>query len=176
MKHMKTCSDLKSLKDDYNDLTKEFTQSKISVKTLKKEAKELSSEHQKIVKKKDDIIEDLMRYKSEKSSEEKDLKVKQKKLKKKLKQVEALESKLKTLKDKSNRKEVTETDDCNNNDDVQSLNRHSLTTNSSMFTTTVSYNFPRDGQQVIPVHGVPLAPTAHEQVGPNQQQRLHRHP
>ena len=37
MKHMKTCSDLKSLKDDYNDLTKEFTQSKISVKTLKKE-------------------------------------------------------------------------------------------------------------------------------------------
>ena len=36
MKHMKTCSDLKSLKDDYNDLTKEFTQSNISVKTLKK--------------------------------------------------------------------------------------------------------------------------------------------
>ena len=128
MKHMKTCSDLKSLKDDYNDLTKEFTQTKISVKTLKKEAKELSSEHQKIVKKKDDIIEDLMRYKSEKSSEEKDLKVKQKKLNKKLKQVEERESKLKTLKDKSNRKEVTETDDCNNNDDVQSLNRHSLTT------------------------------------------------
>ena len=48
------------------------------------------------------------------------------------------------LKDKLNRKEVTETDDCNNNDDVQSLNRHSLTTNSSMINTTVSYNFPME--------------------------------
>ena len=85
-----------------------------------------------------------MRYKAEKSSEEKDLKFKQKKLSKKLKQVEERESKLKTLKDKLNRKEVTETDDCNNNDDVQSLNRHSLTTNSSMITTTVSYNFPME--------------------------------
>ena len=142
MKHIKTCSDLRRLKDDYDDLTKEFIQSKISTKTLKKEAKELSSEHQKIVKEKDDTIEDLMRYKAERSSEEKDLKVKQKKLNKKLKQVEVREIKLKTIKDNLNRKEVIETDDCNNNDDLQSLTRPSLTTNSSLFTTTVSYNFP----------------------------------
>ena len=120
--------------------------------------KELSSEHQKTVKKKGDIIEDLMRYKAEKSSEEKDLKFKQKKLNKKLKQVKVREIKLKTLNDNLNRKEVIETDDCNNNDDVQSLTRPSLTTISSLFTTTVSYNFPMDSKSFPSMvsHWLPL--------------------
>jgi chromosome segregation ATPase len=80
LKHIKTCSEFKSLKYDHDGLAKDFTQSKITIKTLKKEATELISELQKTAKKKNDIIEDLMKYKADKCSEERDLKIKQKKL------------------------------------------------------------------------------------------------
>ena len=98
LKHIKTCSEFKSLKDDHDGLAKDFTQSKITIKTLKKEATELSSEHQKTAKKKNNIIEDLIKYKADKCSEERDLKIKQKNLNKKLKQVEERECKLRTAK------------------------------------------------------------------------------
>ena len=126
IKHIKTCSEFKSLKDDHDGLTKDFSQSKITIKTLKKEATELSNENQKSAKKKNDIIEDLMKYKADKYSEERDLKIKQKKLNKKLKQVENHECKLRTANNNLKRKEVDEADADNNNDIVQNQTKPSL--------------------------------------------------
>ena len=144
LKHIKTCSEFKSLKDDHDGLAKDFTQSKITIKTLKKEATELISEHQKTAKKKNDIIEDLMKYKADKCSEERDLKIKQKKLNKKLKQVEERECKLRTAKNNLNRKEVDEADADNNNDIAPNQTKPSLASNSRLFTTAVTYSIPRD--------------------------------
>ena len=119
----------------------------------------MSSEHQKTAKKKNNIIEDLMKYKADKCSEERDLKIKQRKLNKKLKQVEERECKLRTAKNNLNRKEVDEADADNNNDIVQNQTKPSLASNSRLFTTAVTYSIPRDSSSShsmvsrwLPVH------------------------
>ena len=115
MKREKTCIELKKVKNEVEDLKKEINQSSVFIKTLKKEAKEADSQHQKTVKKKDDTIHNLQVYKSEKQSEERDLKTKEKKVKKKMKNLEELEAKLCLLKKDLNRVEVKV--EPNNNDD-----------------------------------------------------------
>ena len=52
---------------------------------MKKQLKEINSQHNKILKMKDKTIENLNKFKSAKDAEERDLKVKQKKINKKLK-------------------------------------------------------------------------------------------
>ena len=105
-KHIKTCSDYKTFRDDYDDLAKEVNQSKLVIKTLRKESKELSSEHLKVVKKKDLELENLARFKILKNSEEREFKTKEKKLARKLKQAEERERKLNVLKSDLNDNEV----------------------------------------------------------------------
>jgi hypothetical protein len=115
MRHEKTCIELKNVKSTVENLKKEMNQSSVIIKTLKKEAKEADSQHQKIVKKKDDTIHNLQVYKSEKQSEERDLKTKEKKVRKKMKTLEEREAKLCLLKKDLNRVEVKV--EPNNNDE-----------------------------------------------------------
>ena len=109
----------------------------------------MSSENQKTAKKKNDTIEDLMKYKTDKLIEERDLKIKQKKLNKKLKQVEERECALRVARNNLNRKEVNEADAENNNDIVQDQAKPSLVSNSRHFTTSVTYIIPRDSSSCI---------------------------
>ena len=78
---------------------------------MKKESKEVNSQHNKILKTKDDIIENLKKFKSEKNAQERDLKQKQKKINKKLKSLEERESKF--------MKDVQNSNILNNNDDPE---------------------------------------------------------
>ena len=59
MRHEKTCSELKNVKSEVDNLKKEINQSSVIIKTLKKEAKEADSQHPEIVKKKDNTIHNL---------------------------------------------------------------------------------------------------------------------
>jgi hypothetical protein len=64
------------------------------IKTLNKVAKESDAEHNKIIKKKDNTIENLQHYKTLKTSEERELKIKDKKINKKLKSLGEREAQL----------------------------------------------------------------------------------
>ena len=57
-------------------------------------AKESDAEHNKIIKKKDNTIENLQHYKTLKTSEERELKIKDKKINKKLKSLGEREEQL----------------------------------------------------------------------------------
>ena len=92
IKHEKTCSEQSRLKGEVGELTKELAQASVCIKTLKKEAKETHANHQKVVKRNNDTIENLNKYKSQKLSEEKDLKIKEKKLNKRIKNLEEREA------------------------------------------------------------------------------------
>ena len=59
---------------------------------MKKQLKEINSQHYKILKMKDKTIENLKKFKSAKDAEERDLKVKQKKINKKLKRSQERDS------------------------------------------------------------------------------------
>ena len=61
---------------------------------MRKQLKEINSQHYKILKMKDKTIENLKKFKSAKDAEERDLKVKQKKINKKLKRLQERDSKL----------------------------------------------------------------------------------
>ena len=127
-KHEKKCIDLKSLKSDHENLQKEFNKSNVKIKTLNKEMREAESEQRKMLKKKQDIIENLTEYKVIKESKEKELKLEEKKLKKKQKSLEKREQKSKVekeLKDKA----AKETDENLNETLVQSLHSSTLDSN-----------------------------------------------
>ena len=106
-KHEKTCSELKSSKSESEELKKEILKMNVAFKSLKKETQELKSEQVKILKSKDDTIEDLLSYKMQKSSEEKELKKKEKKINQKLKRLENREAKLKVEIKKVEKKKVS---------------------------------------------------------------------
>ena len=95
VKHEKTCAEVKVLKSEKDDLEKEKSKIIIALKTAKKEGKEKNHEHEKIIKKKDETIEDLLAFKLIKTSEEKSLRNKQKKLEKKLRSVQQIEQEVK---------------------------------------------------------------------------------
>ena len=94
-KHEKTCMEVKTLKTEIEDLKKEIDKLGVVTKTIKKEAKENDSRNKNTIKKHEEALGELNRYKILKSSEEKNLKTKQKKVIKKLKNVGELEAKLK---------------------------------------------------------------------------------
>ena len=83
-KHLKTSDTFKVLKEDYANLEKENNKSRIALKTMRKESKESTIRNEKIVKGFEETIEDLLAYKEVKTSEEKALQNKRKKLEKKL--------------------------------------------------------------------------------------------
>ena len=93
-KHEQSNIELKALKVENNDMKKELNKYDFKIKTMKKEAKEIDSQYQKELKKKDDTIDNLRNFKTVKDAEERELKLKQKKLNKKLKCLEERESKL----------------------------------------------------------------------------------
>ena len=141
-KHIKTCNDHGGLKDEHDTLKRELNKSKIVIKALEKGARESNQEHQKKVKKKDDIIENLTRYKTLKDSEEKELKAKEKKLNKKARNVEERENKLRIGKKDMNKNEVViarvETSD-NLTENISP--KHSLKSGPDVFLTMVSYKY-----------------------------------
>ena len=59
-KHTKTCEELKRFKREKEDLEKENKSMHIAMKTLKKESKTSLLDHEKLVKKKDDAIKELL--------------------------------------------------------------------------------------------------------------------
>ena len=85
---------MKTLKHEIDNLEKELKSSKVVIKMLKNETKESESQHTKILKAKESTIESLHEYKASKISEEKYLKQREKKINKKLKNIEERESKL----------------------------------------------------------------------------------
>jgi myosin heavy subunit len=167
-KHIKTCSELKSLKGEHDGLKQELTRSKIVIKTQEKETSESNKEHQKTVKKKDDTIENLTRYKTLKDSEEKELKIKERKLNKKLKQVVERESKLRLVKHDLNKNEVvTKTETSKDNDVTTRMSltesiapQHSLKSHSDHFLTMASYNYMSNSTTFPSMvsHFLPLLP------------------
>ena len=86
-------NELKQLKSEKVDLKSDINVKNVIIKTLKKEAKERSSQYESEVKKLKEAIEELSIYKVIKSSEEKALKNKQKKIDKKLKKMECFKTK-----------------------------------------------------------------------------------
>jgi rubrerythrin len=133
LKHEKTCNELKTLKHDHENLEKELNNSKVVIKTLKKEAKESDAQHTKILKVKEDTIEKLKEFKAHKISEEKELKQMEKKVNKKLKSVEERESKL-NLKMKHYRVDLDNNIDhsCTNCSSILSLSKSSPAVSSVM--------------------------------------------
>ena len=75
-------------------MKKELAKSDFKIKTMKKEAKESVTQHNKILKKKDETIENLQHFKTLKNSEEINSKLKRRKSIKKLKSLEERESQL----------------------------------------------------------------------------------
>ena len=138
-KHEKTCVELKDIKSEVDDLVKELAQSSVVIKTMKKEMKESDTQHQKAARKKDSIIEDLLRYKSLKESEEKDLKVREKKLNKKAKTLDERETKLNTKKKELNKKEIL-TEDPGNNNNAREDTTTSFEFNFEESITMTTYN------------------------------------
>ena len=81
---------MKVLKSENIDIKKELAKSDLKIKTMKKEAEESVTQHNKILKKKDETIENLQHFKTLKNSEERELQIKEKKINIKLKFIESL--------------------------------------------------------------------------------------
>ena len=93
-RHVTTCSELKLSKSKNEELVKELKTSSVVVKNAKKDLKEESSRHEKVVFKYVEEIKALKEFKIRKCSEEKEQKRKQKKLNQKLRKVNETEEKL----------------------------------------------------------------------------------
>ena len=159
MKHVKTCNEVKKYKDDVEDLKTELSQASVMIKTLKKEAKEADIKHHKILKKNDDTIDDLKRYKTLKQSEERDFKLKEKKLKKKLKSVDERETKIKSTRKGFIKEEIKGNELKTNNNQLEAKFRDSITMTSynypSILSTTTT--FPSSVSHWIPPTVIPTA-------------------
>ena len=92
-KNVKTCDEIKALRADNDDLKKENKKVNIALVATRKDLKENNSRSEKVIKKDEDTIKELLSYKLVNTSEEKFLKNMQKKLNKKLKVLEKREVK-----------------------------------------------------------------------------------
>ena len=131
-KHAKTCVELKGLKK--NDLEKETKHLNVAIKALKKESKTIQSERDKVVKEKDDTIQELLQFKILKTSEEKALKNRTKKLDKRLKAVEEREIKL---------RESNEGNDTSSEMKVRDVNENETNVTFEESSTVASQSIPR---------------------------------
>ena len=114
IKHEKTCAENKSLKNDNENLKKDLNQSSVALKSAKKEIKDQTHKHEKKIDAFEDKMKDLLEYKSIKASEEKDLKIKLKKVEKKLKILRDKEAEIKIEKMNLER-DKTRQNEANNN-------------------------------------------------------------
>ena len=141
-KHMKTCDEVKLLKSEATDLKKENSKINIALKTFKKEAKENNFEHEKVLKKNEATIQELLEFKMIKTSEENVIKKKEKKLNKKLKVIEEKEEKLKIEKS-----QVETKTDINKNETFTEENL-------SHFTVSIPTKNKFEGLDIIDVDGI----------------------
>ena len=141
VKHEKSCSELSRLKDEVGELSKDLNQARLCIKTLKKEAKESNSNHQKVVKRNEDTIENLKEYKSQKMSEEKDFKLKEKKLNKRIKTLDEREAQYKLIKDDEKKEVLEKVVTNNNNETVEDKSISFPAVNFREVITMASYNY-----------------------------------
>ena len=94
VKHEKNCAELKNLKSEINDLNRSNNAAAIAMKSANKDTKDLIYKHDKKVEVLEGKIQELTDFKSNKLSEEKNLRSKEKKVNKKLKQLEEKEAKV----------------------------------------------------------------------------------
>ena len=97
-RHEKNCAEFRISKSESEDLSKELNSLSVALKSAKKQLKDETFKHEKIVSKHVAKIQDLEEFRLEKCSEEKEFKKKQKKLNQKLKKVHESEAKLKLSK------------------------------------------------------------------------------
>ena len=93
-KHVKACSEIKVLKNEREEHVKEINRLKVTLKSARKETKDGLKQFEKEIHDKENKIKDLQNYRTYKTMEEKDLKVKTKKVEKKLKMIKEKEAKL----------------------------------------------------------------------------------
>ena len=104
--------------------TKEYNKTNVTLKSAKKEIQENRHEHQKVTKKNEDTIEELLAFKVMRSSEEKSFKSKQKKLDKKIRKVEETETKLKQTRSKIPNNFYANENETNNSDQSREILSH----------------------------------------------------
>ena len=118
-KHEKNCEELKSSKINNEELSKELKTASVALKSAKKELKEEVIRHEKEAIQHIDEIKNLKEFKRQKCLEERELKKRQKKLNKKLKNVmnsdvkvvEVLEKEIKSVVVDENENEEVSGDD-----------------------------------------------------------------
>ena len=157
-KHEKTCSELCNVKDEVENVKKDLVQSRITIKTLRKEAKEADSKHLKVVKKNEDTIDTLQRYKVQKQSEERDFKLKERKLNRKIRSVDERETKCNLTKKDFIKTELSEANLSSNNNHIVQVSLPSLNYRESI--TMASYNYVTNITTFPSVvsHWLPLLP------------------
>ena len=94
IKHEKLCAENKVLKNEKDDLNKELNVAKVALKTTRKEAKDNLQQFKKENKSLEEKIRNLLDFKNAKLSEERDLKIKMKKVEKRVKNLNEREVKL----------------------------------------------------------------------------------
>ena len=115
-KHQIVSAESKTSKTQINDLEKDIRGTSVALKSSKKDLKEEALRHEKTVINLKKKIEDLEKFKARKSLEEKEIKVKEKKLNKKLKNVSDIEAKLEFLKAKTSERPTL--NDINENEPI----------------------------------------------------------
>ena len=117
-KHEKVLKDLKEQKSENNELKSEVKNLRIALKSSQKETKDVSHRFDKKIDNLEDKIKELVTFKTQKISEEKEFRNKSKKVEKKLKALEEKEAKVKIeiLKLKKREQKNTPNTDLNEND------------------------------------------------------------
>ena len=148
VKHEQASAEIKSLKSEQNALIKDLKTSSVALKSLEKEKKEDNRRFEKQVNLLESKISNLEDFKTNKVSEERELKVKMKKADKKLKSVLEREAKIKIKKSNNSVGTATENgvDDAQNNTisaplkptNMNQVNLTSLDPNSPIPTTSVN--------------------------------------
>ena len=119
IKHEKVCAENKILKCESEDSKKEINKLNISLKTAKKESKEISHNLSKKTEALDDRVKMLLDYKIAKDGEERDLKRKIKQADKKLKLLQDREAKIKIEKTKLEKLSNQINNNVNNNKEAE---------------------------------------------------------
>ena len=141
-KHEKTCAEVKKIKSEKKELVKEVDNISIVLKRAKKEAKENADANEKLVKNQDKKIKELLEFKILKTSEDKELKNKQKKLEKKLKAVFEREAKLNLEKRQFNKRKGNENKNKSPSDKLDTVDFEQVDEEKEPEEDLTAYNLP----------------------------------
>ena len=130
-KHEKICAEYKALRVEKEELCKEISHFKVALKTSRKETKDVVKNYEKKISDFEIELKDLVDYKISKTSEEKDLKIKVKRVDKRLKAIQEKEAKLEL-----------EKNECRNQSKKEKDLKSNLTTDYSEENSITEINVP----------------------------------